>query len=86
MNFSSIAKYGGLVVAAGAVLSLLFSLDYLFNDKSSLLPLIAICSGVLATRLIASVFGEIAAQFKRRYSSALCDSDCAFIRLESASR
>ena len=70
MNFSSIAKYGGLVVAAGAVLSFLFSLDYMFNDKRRLLPHIAFCSGVLATGLIASAFGEIAAQLKRRADAA----------------
>jgi len=70
MNFSSIAKYGGLIVAGAALVSFLFSLDYLFSSKRELLTHAGFCAGILAAGLITSAFGEIAAQLKRRADAA----------------
>lgn len=66
MTFSTIAKYGGLVTAAGALISFLFGCDYLFSSKGSFLSHITFCSGVLAAGMIALALGELAAQTKRR--------------------
>ena len=70
MNFSATAKYGGLLVAAAALTSFFISLDYMFNNKSSLLIQMAWCAVALAAGLIASAFGEIATQLKRRADAA----------------